>query len=46
MMQGHGSQGDLGENRFAGRCGWKLILGMTKGLRRQPSLGHTSEARL
>lgn len=39
-----GSQGDLGENHFTGRCGWKLILGMTKELRRQPTLGHTSEA--
>lgn len=39
-----GSQGDLVENHFTGQHGWKLILGMTKELRRQPSLGHTSEA--
>lgn len=39
-----GSHGDLGESHFTGRCGWKLILGMTEELRRQPSLGYTSEA--
>lgn len=39
-----GSQGDLGENHLTGGLGWKLILGITKMLRRQPSLGHASKA--